>query len=492
MTAMVPSDPDDQIPLPIELGPVSNGEYEPAPQTPFLCEAERRLRRLADDHASRLGLSRRDFLLGACGSAAALFVLAACSSDSKKSQGQEPGGTFTVPKTATTDPDEARAAIGGDEFIFDVQTHLLDFDETDPDGAGADFGRAFPYADCGEGNWRDCFGIDHWFRELFVRSDTTMAVISAVPIIGADNPLSIAVMERAKAAAKSVCGADDRIFLHGQVNPNVGDLEAELDHMRAIAAEHPIGAWKVYTHAPGGRGWFLDDHDPNAVQCGQAFLDVVREVGPKTVCVHKGLANNNRFSSPIDIGPAAKANPDITFVAYHSGYDGDDPGPYSETTKNAGVNRLIASLDAAGIGPHANVYAELGSTWFRAMRNPDEAAHVLGKLLQRLGSDRVLWGTDSIWYGSPQNQIEAFRNFEISNQFQDRYGYPELTTDVKKQVLGQNAARLYGVKKPVTQKCAATPEQVDELRKALPPPRVHGPTSVAQARAVMRTHGIPV
>jgi len=109
------------------------------------------------------------------------------------------------------------------------------------------------------------------------------------------------------------------------------------------------------------------------------------------------------------------------------------------------VNRLIASLDAALAGPHAKVYAELGSTWFRAMRNPDEAAHVLGKLLQRLGSDRVLWGTDSIWYGSPQNQIEAFRNFEISNQFQDRYGYPELTADVKKQVFGQNAARLYGV-----------------------------------------------
>ena len=62
------------------------------------------------------------------------------------------------------------------------------------------------------------------------------------------------------------------------------------------------------------------------------------------------------------------------------------------------------------------------------MRDPDEAAHVLGKLLERVGDDRVLWGTDSIWYGSPQNQIEAFRNFQISNEFQDTFGYPELTT----------------------------------------------------------------
>jgi hypothetical protein len=489
---MVPSDGDDPVSLPIEFGPVSNGEYLPVPPSPELREAERRLRRIADEAAPRLGLSRRDFLLGACGGAAALFVLAACSSDSKRSDGNEPGGTFTVPRTATTDPDEARAVLGGDEFIFDVQTHLLEFDEADPDGAGGDFARGFPYANCGEGTATDCFGIDHWFRELFVRSDTTMAVISAVPILGADNPLSIAVMERAKTAAKTVCGTNDRVFLHGQVNPNVGDLEAELDNMRAVAAEHPIGAWKAYTHVPGSRGWYLDDHDPNAVQCGQAFLDVVREVGPKVVCVHKGFGGNGRFSSPVDIGPAAKANPDITFIVYHSGYDGADAGPYSDTTKDAGVNRLIASLDAAEIEPHANVYAEIGSTWFSVMRDPNEAAHVLGKLLQRVGDDRVLWGTDSIWYGSPQNQIEAFRNFQISNQFQDEFGYPELTPALKRKVFGQNAATVYGVKNPVTQKCAATPAEVDELRKALPPPRVHGPTTVAQARAVMRAHNIPV
>src|SRR3954447_25999715 len=107
MTAMVPSDPDDEVPLPIEFGPVSNGEYLPPAPSPAVREAERRLRRIVDDAAPRLGLRRREFLFGACGGAAALFVLAACNSDSKRSKGEEPGGTFTVPKTATTDPDEA-------------------------------------------------------------------------------------------------------------------------------------------------------------------------------------------------------------------------------------------------------------------------------------------------------------------------------------------------------------------------------------------------
>ena len=48
------------------------------------------------------------------------------------------------------------------------------------------------------------------------------------------------------------------------------------------------------------------------------------------------------------------------------------------------------------------------------MGDPDAAAHVLGKLLVAFGPERILWGTDSIWYGSPQDQIAAFRAFEIT------------------------------------------------------------------------------
>ena len=58
------------------------------------------------------------------------------------------------------------------------------------------------------------------------------------------------------------------------------------------------------------------------------------------------------------------------------------------------------------------------------MGNPDEAAHVLGKLLVAFGPERILWGTDSIWYGSPQDQIAAFRTFEITPAFQEQFGYP--------------------------------------------------------------------
>jgi predicted TIM-barrel fold metal-dependent hydrolase len=110
-----------------------------------------------------------------------------------------------------------------------------------------------------------------------------------------------------------------------------------------------------------------------------------------------------------------------------------------------GTNRLVASLREAGLTPRANVYAELGSTWFCLIRRPEEAAHVIGKLLLAVGEDRVLWGTDAIWYGSPQPAIDAFRAFQIPADLRDRFGYPELTPDVKAKILGRNAARLYGI-----------------------------------------------
>jgi predicted TIM-barrel fold metal-dependent hydrolase len=70
---------------------------------------------------------------------------------------------------------------------------------------------------------------------------------------------------------------------------------------------------------------------------------------------------------------------------------------------------------------------------------------VLGKLLLTVGEDRILWGTDSIWYGPPQPLIDAFRSFTIPEDLRARHGYPELTPGVKEKILSTNAARLYGV-----------------------------------------------
>ena len=204
--------------------------------------------------------------------------------------------------------------------------------------------------------------------------------------------------------------------------------------MRAEAERYPIAAWKSYTHV--GRPWRLDD------DTGEAFLALVEEIGPPIVCVHKGLGGD-----PSDVGPAAAAHPDIAFVAYHSGYETSvgrraPTRPGRPTAASTGSSSPCAG---PGIRPGGNVYAELGTTWRMLMADPDQAAHLLGKLIAALGPGNVLWGTDSIWYGSPQDQIDAFRTFEITAEAQERFGYAPLTSEVKAGILAGNAARLYGV-----------------------------------------------
>lgn len=122
-----------------------------------------------------------------------------------------------------------------------------------------------------------------------------------------------------------------------------------------------------------------------------------------------------------------------------------EEGPYSDQTADIGTNRLVKTLADSDVAPGANVYAELSSTWFLATSRPREAAHVLGKLLLAVGEDNVLWGTDSIWYGPSQQLIDSFRAFQIPVEMQEEFGYPAVTDGMKRKILSENAARLYGI-----------------------------------------------
>lgn len=123
-------------------------------------------------------------------------------------------------------------------------------------------------------------------------------------------------------------------------------------------------------------------------------------------------------------------------------------GPY-DPQRSDGIVALITSVLDAGLQSGCNVYAELGSTWRFLMRDPDSAAHALGKLFKHLGADNVLWGTDSIWYGRPRDQIQAFRSFQISEEFQQRCGDPAITADMRAKVFGLNELKLYPVAEDV-------------------------------------------
>jgi len=120
----------------------------------------------------------------------------------------------------------------------------------------------------------------------------------------------------------------------------------------------------------------------------------------------------------------------------------------NQTLVKRGVDALIKSVEDNGIGRNANVYAELGTTWRYVMRDPTTAAHLLGKLFKHIGEENVLWGSDALWYGSPQDQIQAFRSFQIAPALIEAHGYPELTPALKQKVFGLNGARVYGIDVP--------------------------------------------
>jgi hypothetical protein len=491
---MVCRDPDDDPGLPITFGPCSNGEYDPQPLSPVVREAVRRARADCDRNARRLGVSRRSFLLSLCGAATTLLALNACSGDaSRATKGRQPGGHFDVPTTAATDPDAARAALAGDEFVFDVQGHFLDYTATPPSREGRDFWTGFPQRGCGEADARQCFSVTHFMEDVFLRSDTSMVVLSGLPIAPEGSPQSTALMDRARRLAESVCH-DPRVLLQAQALPNVGPLAASLDAMAATTAQYPVVAWKVFTNYPdlydgSGNAWRLDDGDPSLPQVGNAFLEQAKGLGVRIVTAHKGLSTTlgytSRHASPADVGPAARNHPDLSFVAYHSGWETDVvEGPNDQAHANLGVNRLITSMLASGVGPNQNVYAELGTTWWSLFKDADQAAHLLGKLLKYVGTDNVLWGTDSIFYGAPQDQIQAFRAFQISAEFQERFGYPALTDEIKRKVLGLNALRLHDLE-PITGKCEFSRADLEAVRQTLPIAfETHGPRN----RAELQTH----
>ena len=238
-----------------------------------------------------------------------------------------------------------------------------------------------------------------------------------------------------------------RLYLHGRVNPNQpGDVE----DMERLAKQFNIAAWKTYTQwGPDGQGFFLDD------PAGLRLVEEARRLGVRNIAVHKGLPFGPRsyeHSTCVDVGRIAKRYPDVNFLIYHSGFVTSKGESAYDAKRTDGIDALITSLRENGVGKGGNVYAELGSTWRYLMRDPDMAAHGIGKLLAHLGEDNVLWGTDSIWYGSPQDQIQAFRAFRISDEFRERYGYPEITPEIRAKVFGRNALKLYPVPEDVLSK----------------------------------------
>jgi len=428
--------------LPRFLTRCANDEFIPPP----LNDVERRAARIAaeagDAAVDRLNVRAEAYVESRRGIAAGLLAV-------NKANNED---FFLVPDEAAFDSAAADDALGGDELIIDVQTHYIAEREA-CEGSRELIRQMYPmygpdwWGGLGENQLLD---FAEYLRCVFTESETAVAVLSSPPGLSEERMLFNEEMAATRLLLERF-GAEGRLLNHAVIHAGV---DGEIGQMAEVEERiGPVG-WKVYTMGATSfndfgkiHGWFLDD------EIGTAFLEQVMRTNVRVVCAHKGLSGQVAAGSPRDFGIAANRYPDIKFVAYHSGFEPGDgrpsedtrEGPYEEATAHIGVNRLIESIRVNDVAPGSNIYAELGTTWYCLIKRPLEAAHVLGKLLNAVGPDNVLWGTDGIWYGPTQGAVDTFRAFQIPEWMRETYGYPELTPELKQKILGMNATAVYGI-----------------------------------------------
>ena len=358
---------------------------------------------------------------------------------------------------------QERANALKDQFIMDMHTHFLRDDTRIMNFVAMRnaVGKAGWNKElAGKEQTIDDLKFGNYIKEIFLDSDTKIALISSAPSdIEQDWFLTNEQMARGARQGEqggrlpSACSRTS-IFTPGQP----GWLE-QLDAGARAQARFAEGLYDRRQHPQG--------HQPLSLAHGrrEGRLQGLREIvkaGIKNVCVHKGLfppsvekqfphlrgyadvsrrraggeglaaaqlhhlprrliatsAAIRRWRWPNSSGPAASTGP-----------------PISPTSRRSTASTMSMPTSASSSPP-------------RWSSQPRVCAALMGILIKGLGVDHVNWGTDAVWTGSPQWQIEGLRRLEIPEDMQKKYGFAPLGAangPVKTAIFGGNNARLYGI-----------------------------------------------
>jgi hypothetical protein len=484
-----------RTPIPTQM--VSNGEYPPLPQSQNQKRVEARIDELAGEAGRKLGLSRRQFLAGSGGMAASFLAM-----------NEVYGPFFDIDPLSLLVPEAyAASSPGADVFVFDDQLHMVRgsrFDAAAPiralaQGPSSTFSKTNPLNPRGVkdengdawGVWNralvglpnspESFLITQFIKDVFLDSQVTVGLLSNVPAgvvdpPGATTPRNIAEAQKGEilTAAQTVAARDfvnqvsgsQRMLAHALLYVGKGNL----DYIRQQAEELKPDSWKGYNIGTSAkvdndplspmRQWRHDDEAvayPTFELIQSLYARVkAQKPGFNNICVHKGLVDTTEIrpelGAPNDLPKAAKDWPGLNFITYHAciqpAFFMYDAWQQARGTKlREGVPDIRWTTEYAVLCRDLpNTYAEIGTTWASAVITfPTLAAHLLGQLLKFMGPDRVVFGSDAVWYGSPQWQIEALWRFQIPEEMQKRFGYPALTPEIKRRILGLNSAKLYGI-----------------------------------------------
>ncbi len=499
---------------PIPTRMISNGEYMPVPQTEHQKRVEARIQQLADDASKKLGVSRRQFLASSGGMAAALLAM-----------NEEFGQMFDVSADEMFEPDAfQQASVPQDLFVFDDQLHFVrgsmpsplalravaqgptaaprfERNPFNPEGQLDELGEAWS-------NWNPALvglsmdpryaHITQFIKDVYLDSQVTVGLLSNVTAsqvrIGGEQPrpprnaeeaqraeiLTAAQTAAARNFVNDISGST-RMLCHGLLYIGKGNLE----NIQEQIDQNEPDSWKGYNISNAAKV----DEDPNSLmqrwrhddeevayptfELIQRNFERIRDEKPgfNNICVHKGLAPgppDPLRGHPGDLPKAARDWPNLNFISYHACIQpaflmADTLEDIRAGTMREGVPDIAWTTEyALLVQDLTNCYAEIGTTWASSVVTfPTVAAHIMGQLMKFMGEDRIVFGSDSVWYGSPQWQIEALWRFQIPEQMRERYGYPELTPSAKRKILGLTSARLYGIQAVDTDLYRPVPEDYE-------------------------------
>jgi predicted TIM-barrel fold metal-dependent hydrolase len=436
---------------PIPVQSVSSDEFFPASQSAKQREFEVRVKAMGTELAKHHNMTRRAFFKSAAGMAAAFLAM-----------NDTYGPVFGVSRAEAQMPELANARAGqlAGQFIMDMHTHFLR-----DDTRLANFVRAREAV--GKAGWNpllrgkdqtlDDLKFANYLKEIYLDSDTKVACISGSPSEESrDWFLTNEMKVDARATVNAIAGTK-RLFAHGIFTPGYPGWMDAIDHQ---IAELKPDSWKGYTVGDNtnkqlSRHPYRLDDEKLLYPAYEKFV----KSGIRNVCIHKGLfspalarqyPNLADHADVRDVGKAARDWPQLNFIIYHSGYRGNAKEAWAQFEKSGRIEWVTDLADIPGKFGVKNVYADLGQIFAQTtIAQPQLAAVMLGQLIKGMGADHVCWGTDAIWTGAPQWQIEALRRLEIPEDLRRRHGFAALGTadgPVKNAILGTNNARLYNFK----------------------------------------------
>ena len=483
---------------PVPTRVISNGEYMPALQTERQKRVEARIQELADDASKRLGVSRRTFLASTGGMAAAFLAM-----------NEVFGRVFNISPIELFEPAAyAQTGVPRNLFVFDDQLHFvrgsrsspLELRATAQGPSSAPRFAANPYNPQGRLDergepwsvWNPALvglamdaGYAHFLpfiKDVYLDSQVTVGLLSnvtaSIAIGDGNEPRAPRNVEEARpaeilTAAQTAAGRNfineisgsTRMLCHGLLYVGKGNLA----YIQEQTDQNQPDSWKGYNISNAAKV----DNDPNSLmrqwrhddeEVAYPTFELIeknyrtlrdRKPGFKNICVHKGLAPgppDPLRGHPGDMPKAAKDWPNLNFITYHaciqpSFFFYDVLEGINAERLRGGVPDIAWTTEYAQlVQDFPNVYAEIGTTWASCIVGfPTVAAHLMGQLMKYMGPDRILFGSDSVWYGSPQWQIEALWRFQIPEDIREKYGYPEITEGDKRKILGLNSAKLYGI-----------------------------------------------